>query len=558
MTNSGGGRVDAGAAGEADLPLRLEPLVGPPMPAIAVLSGAVALLGRSATCSVQLADNAVSRRHASLQHGPDGWTVADLESTHGTFVNGARVSPGAPAPIRDGDVVSIGPWKFGVREGAQSPQGARSLMATTDDRAVAAARLQRISDDEVASLAQQRLGLIMDCAAAIHSATEESALADGVLDAALAGTGYTRAALIRKPEGGDKVEVLGQKGGIAGASFPLSRSLINAAAGGQAVRLLDQPDLRHAQSIAGFGIEAAMCVPVEVNKAVGGYLYLDAGVNGPRIQPDAAAFCTAVARMCGMAMGNLERRKLERLQAQLMLDLQAARETQQRIMPPGQGSVGPITYAMKSAPGRMVAGDLFDVVSLGPGRAAVFLGDVSGKGIGAAMLMATAQTELRAALREHNEVAKAVTAVNRYLVAHSAPHEFVTLWAGVFDAGEGVLRWVDAGHGYWLHAGADDRLVRPERDAGLIMGIDADHQYHAHELLLRPGHRVVIFSDGVVEQPARSGDRFEMDRTIAALGGNESLEADVDALFGAVVRFAGTEALADDVTIAAVRFDPPR
>lgn len=539
-----------------ELPLRLEALVGPQVAAIVAQPGAELILGRSSACQVQLPDSAVSRRHASIQQGPDGWSISDLDSRHGTFVNGARVVPGQPSPVRDGDVVGIGPWKFSVREVAPGGEGARSVMATNDDLSVGAARVQRVSPDEVSNLAQQRLGLIMECAGAIHSSTEESDLAAGVLEAAIAGSGYTRAALLRKVPGGDKVEVLGQRGGVAGASFPLSRSLINAASSGQAVRLMDQPDLRQAQSIVGFGIEAAMCVPVEVNGTVGGYLYLDAGPGGPRIQADAAAFCTAVARMCGMAMANMGRRKLERLQAQLLDDLRVARETQQRIMPPGQGVVGPIAYAMKSCPGRMVAGDLFDVVRLGEGRVGVFLGDVSGKGVGAAMVMAAAQTELRAALREHGDAARAVTAVNRYLVAHSAPNEFVTLWVGIFDGPRRELQWVDAGHGYWLHAPSGGTLNRQEQGTGLIVGIDEDHQYTARSLPLAAGDRIVVFSDGVVEQPSASGDRFEMERTIAALTREGNLEGDVEAVFGAVVRFAGTDALGDDVTIASIRFQP--
>lgn len=541
---------------EAELPLRLEALVGPQVPPIIAQPSEVMVLGRSSVCQVQLPDNAVSRRHASIQHGPDGWSIVDLESRHGTFVNGNRVSPGAPSPVRDGDVVAIGPWKFGVREGAGGRGSVRAFMSTNDDLSFGASRVQKVSADEVASLAQQRLGLIMDCAAAIHSATEEPELAVGVLDAALSGSGYTRAALLRRVEGGDKVEVIGQKGGVAGASFPISRSLIHAASAGEAVRLMDQPDLRQAQSIIGFGIEAAMCVPVEVNGAVGGYLYLDAGVGGPRIQPDAAAFCTAVARMCGMAMANLGRKKLERLQAQLLGDLQAARETQQRIMPPGQGTVGPIIYAMKSAPGRMVAGDLFDVVRLSEGRVGVFLGDVSGKGVGAAMVMAAAQTELRAALREHRDLAEAAKAVNNYLVAHSAPHEFVTLWIGIFDGPGRLLQWVDAGHGYWLLANADGMVRRPTAEASLIMGIDEDHVYTLRQTPLQPGDRVVVFSDGVVEQASSSGEQFGMERTLAALEGGKVPEHDVERLFGAVVRFAGTDALGDDVTIASVRFQP--
>jgi serine phosphatase RsbU (regulator of sigma subunit) len=141
-------------------------------------------------------------------------------------------------------------------------------------------------------------------------------------------------------------------------------------------------------------------------------------------------------------------------------------------------------------------------------------------------------------------------------VAHSAPHEFVTLWVGIFDGPRRLLQWVDAGHGYWLHSTADGMVRRPSSEASLIVGIDADHEYTLRQTPISPGDRVLVFSDGVVEQPSRSGEHFGMERTLAALAGGQGPEHDVESLFGALLRHAGTDALGDDVTIASILFQP--
>ena len=127
-------------------------------------------------------------------------------------------------------------------------------------------------------------------------------------------------------------------------------------------------------------------------------LYIDSRASGRPISADIATFCRALAQLGASAIRRQLTRELEERRGQLERDLDSARRAQQLLMPPRSGARAGLAYCFDSIPGRYVAGDLFGVVDLPGDRTAFFLGDVSGKGAAASLLMAAAQTHLRAIL----------------------------------------------------------------------------------------------------------------------------------------------------------------
>jgi serine phosphatase RsbU (regulator of sigma subunit) len=462
-----------------------------------------------------------------------------------------------------------------VNAGAHAGGGGGAMGASTFRE-----RVERVQERELAAITQNRLQLLIDVAAGIAGCVDEASLGSTIVRAAAKGTGYPRALLLRDdasptppgvaPNAGagagvDTLRIVGEVGPDSGpgaqAVLSASRSLIQAARAGEVARLTADAPVQ-AQSIMSLGIHTALCAPVTLGAGVAGFLYLDArageGKTGvtAAVQADAAAFCSALAKMAGLALGNLARADLERRQRELVRDLEAAREAQRLIMPPDGALVGRVRYAMKSRSGRYVAGDLLDVVDLGDDRVAVVLGDVAGKGVPAAILMATAQTHLHVSLRSSRDAAAAVSAVNRHICDHIASNKFISLWVGVFDARAGTLTYVDAGHGHWLLLPKAGPVRRVSAAGGFPLGIDGSAEYAAETLPFAPGDRLVVFSDGVVEQPgAATPDLFGLDRAVAALEGNADPAEDVERLFNAVVAFAGTDNLADDTTVASVCLD---
>lgn len=587
-------------------PLYLDPISGPTLSPVEVRPGTSVVLGRSSQCQVVLADESVSRRHAQIAHAGNSttatlvgsmsgaWMISDLGSRHGTHVNAVAITPNQAAPLKHGDIIGIGPWSFRVR---LSDAATSTHITTTVSEASPKERVERVNERELAAITRNRLNLLIDVAAAVGSASDESTLARTIAKAAVDGTGFPRAAVLLEvnpsaPDSTRQLRVicsLGPEGltGEVGSPTPsellrikhqaaaslqphaFSHSLINLAKQGEVARMTADTPLTGSESIMRLGIQTALCAPVPVGSAIGGYLYLDsrsgeatgatpftAARPVATVQNDAAAFLSALAKMYGLALANISRQELERRQRELERDLDAAREAQRMVMPPEQGRLGPLCYAMRCKSGRYVAGDLFDVVPLPDNRVAVFLGDVAGKGISAAILMATAQAHLNLALKTTGDLAAAVRSVNAHVCAHAAESRFISLWIGVFDPAKSCITYVDAGHGHWLLRPATGHAHRPhvESAGGIPLGIDDAFDYSAGIITLSPGDRLIVFSDGVVEQPGNDtgSTLFGIERAVAALSASPSPESDVAALFSSVIAFAGTDALADDTTVASI------
>lgn len=568
-------------------PMTLDPISGPPIKPVEVKPGATVVLGRSSQCQVVLADESVSRRHAQVSMAGGSWIISDLGSRHGTHVNAVPLTSGAPAPLKHGDLIGVGPWSFRVRLGEHTPT---THVTTTVSQPSTRERVERVHERELAAITRNRLNLLIDVAAAVGGASDEAALARTIAKAAVEGTGFPRAAVLHEMGSASELRVLcavGPEGttGEAGSMTPselvrlkhagkeppkptFSHSLINLAKQGEVARLTADAPLTGSESIMRLGIQTALCAPVPIGGTIGAYLYLDSrtGENTPQqmgggarpvatVQNDAAAYLSAMAKMYGLALGNISRLDLERRQRELERDLDAAREAQRMIMPPEEATVGSLSYAMRCKSGRHVAGDLFDVVQLPCGRVAVFLGDVAGKGISAAILMATAQSHLNLALKTTGDLAAAVRSVNAHVCAHAAESRFISLWIGIFDPQTRMVTYVDAGHGHWLvrPASGVSHRVNGESTGGIPLGIDEKFEYIAGSLTLEAGDRLIVFSDGVVEQPGESGQMFGIERSIDALRESPEPASDVSRLFDSVISFAGTSDLADDTTVASVR-----
>lgn len=526
--------------------IRLVPVSGPPRGAILFPSSGSLTLGRSSTCDAVLDDPFVSRRHVRFDRRGEAWYVTDLRSRHGTCLNGVRLEPERAMPIEYGDFLSLGPWTLRFSAGDLTAAGAPTL----ED--MGAQRIEHVAADELTRLAEHRLSLLIDCAATIHSAADEATLAASVVEAALAGTGFGRAALIRAAGSTGEMEILGVRTSTAEGSGPLSlsRSLLREASGGQVARLAPTPVQPGTPSIISLGIHAALCAPVFVGSTIAAYLYLDSRRDERAVQPDAPAFCVAIARMAGLALGNLRRLELESRHRQLESDLLTARRAQELISPAPGGTAGPVRYAMRSMPGRLVAGDLFDVFEIGPDAVGLVIGDVSGKGAGAAILMATAQAQVRSELLHSGDPARAVASLNERLCARAGDGRFISLWVGVVHGGR--LDFVDAGHGHWLVRAPGQSPARPDAPRHLIAGVERDHAYTTSAITLPVGSRLVLFSDGLIEQRDAAGEVFTLSRAIQTLGPSRDCEEDVARLMNEHGAFTGESPPTDDTTVASI------
>lgn len=563
-------------------PLILEAVAGPHPLRLELAADESHVFGRGVGCAVMLDDPAtlVSRRHGMLTSSGGGWSLTDLGSRHGTRLNGVAIGANQPVPVRSGDLLSIGPWTLMLglpgRQGtliAESTHGTLSRRSTDDDRGTAGRTLKAIQPGDDAALASDRLQLLLQVAEAIHRADTLSQLADSVINVLAAGTRFGNIAMLRPMASDGSVEVLAIRtaAGVRAEQYRFSRSILQQAASGVVVvrSAADTPGEIEA-SIVTLEIDEALCVPLMAEGVVLALLHLDnrgasrtdegRSNRRPARAGEDRAFATAVGRMSGLAMRNLMSREIGIRLAAREGELAAAAEMQGTILPADRGSFAGVDYAARYRAGRDVSGDFFDVQPLGDGRVAIAIGDVSGKGVGAAVLAVFTHGYLRGALNASGDLREALHALQAFIWTQTDSVRFVTLWLGVIDAGAGRMRYVDAGHGYaMLVDGSSSGMLSEGGGPPLGATDSANYQFVERDF---PTNAVLLLtSDGVIEQPSAADaagsttslDHYGIERLAQMIDHTAELPTVVDSIFSALSAHAGTTEFADDATVVVVR-----
>lgn len=540
-------------------PQQLDPLV---------FSEGTVVLGRGSNCDFTLEDpsGSISRRHIELSEANENWSATDLGSRNGTILNGEQIPAKQSVPMELGSTLQIGPWTFRFMSGSPangSPVQSSTLVHTLNDTTQTAQRFERVQSEPLAQLASHRLAVLLECSDQIHSAVDLTHACGAALNAMLTSTGYTRGAFVRPHNESGMLETLAFESRVPSedvSSVRFSKSLLEMAAEGEVVRLSSSGTQRdYGQSIADLEIHSAICIPVMNDDAPIGFLYLDARGSELTVSQDASSFGRAIGRLLGLTVANLRRKELEIHQMSMQFDLDIAARAQKLLLPPSDGEIGELSYSMSMRPGRYVAGDLFGVVPLEDGRVCLFLGDVSGKGAGSAILMATTQSYIHAMLEQTTDLTAIITRLNRHIVDRSLGGMFVTMWIGILnplgDDSRFEIEFIDAGHGHWLVTRPGEVAQRPAYIGGLVVGIDPEHQYRSETIELDHTQRLVLFSDGVVEQKSPgSSEEFGMEQTSTLLSRTTSSSQDIETLVSAVVAYAKSAQLDDDMTIASVGY----
>ena len=232
----------------------------------------------------------------------------------------------------------------------------------------------------------------------------------------------------------------------------------------------------------------------------------------------------------------------------------AASEVQQRFMQHGLPKVTTVSYSARCRQVNELGGDCYHFMSLPENRVAIAVGDASGKGLAAALMISNVQSSLRtAALFNGNDTAATVDVVNRQVCDASLDDRYATLFYGVFDASTRRLHYVNAGHNPPIVIRRDGSVQKLEA-GGAPVGIFPEAGYEAGTVQLHSGDLVVAYTDGVVEARNAAGAEWQIEGLSRAAAGcdTRSVEAIVDAIFSAMDQYScGVQS--DDATVAVLR-----
>jgi serine phosphatase RsbU (regulator of sigma subunit)/pSer/pThr/pTyr-binding forkhead associated (FHA) protein len=502
---------------------------------IVLKRGVRIVIGRQAGCEIEIEDPAVSRKHAAIVSDETGVTVEDLGSRHGTRVNGQFVRDGRPVELAEGDILQLGPRVLRIRaattriraeSGGESPDAVRTIVVGAQGGS------------------EHALRVLIDVVRSIPADGTTESAGRMVLERLLSVTKLERALLVRFDDARADADILA----FAGAEGrPVSRTVLSSAADPSRVAHLSQSavNIQSAASIAGTGVREVLCARVVVEGEDRLYLYLDsAGARAP-VDAAMAELVGAAARICGLVIESFARRRLEALR----LDVERARLVQRRLLAEEEGAIDDFAWSLHSLPGMLLAGDFAGIARRPDGSVLAWVGDVSGKGAAAAMLMASAQSWMYSAATRIEPPAETVRALNEFLYAKSEPSEFATLFVAVLDA-QGGATVCDAGHGIAFLVG-EGRATRIEAEGGVPVGVATGVDYGTTEFALPRGGRIVVATDGVHEQRDASGDEFGLERMSMTLAATRGTQHDVAGLVEALRAHAG-ELFDDDVTVLSI------
>lgn len=533
-------------------------------------SAAGLTMGRHGDCDLLLPADAdrVSRFHARFDGRDGNWAITDLGSRWGTSVNGVRLAANVAVPLAEGDLVRIAPFTFVY---SPTPER-RGMQARGDDhhasRGGSQTIVRTIVGGESTGLADSLLQLVLNCAEQLHKSTDELTLANRLMDSALRGSGLTNAAFLRAVDLAGRFELVASR--FAGDDpVEFSQSLIAAASTGQPAELSIQHAGIGSQSIAQMNIASALCVPLLIGQGdidgdgipdatVAAYLYLDSrGMLAPQLRPQAREFCVALGRIASLALANIKRIEIERRSAKLDAELKGAANIQAWMLPKRHTSVGPLACIGESRAGQTIGGDFFDLIDLGGNQIAVTIGDVSGKGVIASVLMTATHGYLHAALKASKDPQTAVAATHAFVGPRRPANKFVTAWVGVIDLNVGTLTYVDAGHGYAILRETDGKCTVLEDGGGPPIGMIEEATYDSVEVAWPPGAALLLMSDGIVEQFGQvrredgttAREQFEVAGVIRCLASAGGGDDPVSCIFDAVYKHGGSPTLSDDATL---------
>ncbi len=304
----------------------------------------------------------------------------------------------------------------------------------------------------------------------------------------------------------------------------------------------------------GEGWELAVAMPP-------GTEYLRLGMKKSE-EPYSKADQRLLATVAGQTALALENARLTRAVAEeaarrerIHRELEIAREVQERLFPHHPPGVAGLDYTGVCKPAQSIGGDYYDFFLGANGRLTLAVGDICGKGVPAALLMAGLQASLRGLCAGGVEdLGELMTRLNRLVFEATPRNRFATLWCGQYDPGTRVLRYVSAGHGdaVVLRAGGG---VERTSNRGLALGLVRQAQYGYGEAQLESGDLVAVCTDGVTEAIAAGGEEFGEEGWMSVLEAarGRAAAAVVGAVLAGVEEFARGAEQHDDITVVAAR-----
>lgn len=513
-------------------------------------------IGRHADSDLQVLGPSVSRRHAEIVREGDDFFLVDKDSKSGSYIDGQKVDR---RRLAHGNLIGIGPSpELEIRfvdlecgEGAQNQAAAQHFRAR----------------DELENLAR-----FLEVNQALRISLPIDEVLCLIVDAAIEITQAERGALMLRDDSGRlelRVARDCRRSTLPSASFVISRT-----AAEEAFRTCrsvvvgpNQGDalVQGAPSVMALELRTIVCIPlvrfrmgergdataVHVREVIG-VLYVDSRHAAGGLSKASISLLESLAFEISKALEAVRLMQEEEVKRRLEQELAMAREVQLALLTSSSLDSGRVEMAAHSVPSRYVDGDFYDLFTVPGGQAVAVLGDVSGKGIAAALLAAMAQSVIQVQLAAGHSIAAAVKTLNHLLVQKSAPSKFITLFCAALAGDD--LTFVNAGHNppLLLRAGGEHEYLSSQ---AMVVGAFDFASYSDGHVRLHSGDILVASTDGVTEAVGSSGEMFGEPRLLETVRGaaGQGAASIRDRIFEEVAAFTRGRPQDDDITVIVMK-----
>jgi serine phosphatase RsbU (regulator of sigma subunit) len=314
------------------------------------------------------------------------------------------------------------------------------------------------------------------------------------------------------------------------------------------------PRFQQQHSILLGGIRSVMAVPLAVEGRVAGMIYVDSPYGTSRFTEQDLQLLTLIAGVAAIRIENMRLLEVQQEKKRLAEELEVAKEIQLRLHPASSPALPGYDLVGMSFPCFEVGGDYYDFIEKHDGRFVIALGDVSGKGTGAALLMSSLHAAVRAQTTTRLSSSEIVSEINQYIYDNTPSNRYVTLLYGELDARTHQLIYINAGHNPPLLVRASGEVTRLDV-GGFPVGITPDVEYREGWVQLEPGDVLVVYSDGVTESLNEQEEEFGEARLIEVVQKNRGRTAAGlrDRIDEALTRFVGKAKSVDDLTLVILK-----
>jgi serine phosphatase RsbU (regulator of sigma subunit) len=506
------------------------------------LSGESQILGRDAErCQIVIPHHAVSREHAKITVQNGTYYIEDLKSRNHTFVNSKEVPPPMRQALKPDDRIKICDFLFQFRDERilkpgkipswmqkeepeeENDTGGMTTIEATQGKGNAMDFLQVAPAD--------RLRALLDISTGLSKTLELDPLLTQIADTLLGVFKQAdRCFVLQLDEGGRPIPKVMKSRHAALEDTRFSRTIVRKALESKQSFLIEDAcgdvSLGPAASIAEFKIRSVMCVPLMngLGNPIGA-IQIDTQNRTKKFSTDDLNLLTIVANLASVAVEKARMHAAVLAREKEQKEIELARTVLLGFLPQTLPMLDGYEFFSHYSPAQTVGGDYYDFVPLPGGRVAIVLGDVAGKGVPAALLVAKLSSEVKFSLVTESDPAKAISMLNDQMIRGGLQDRFVTLTAMILDPTTHQLTVVNAGHmNPKLYKGTNGELGEAiSNDAtGLPLGVMPGFDYEAATITLGLGDTITVFTDGVTDAMSPAGEMFGAERVDRFLAPDDS------------------------------------